>query len=187
MMLKKGLALLAAMAVVGSAHAQFTWVNGFVVTNENDTLRGQVQVNTPAVSAGKMVFKSETVDKIIHKPFQIQSWGSEDGTVYDSKEYKMGTKGVGVFMRRHTPPGVEVHLYEYWNGAGDNGFAQLFMEKQLELTEVQLGKFKKQMPEYFSDNETIVQGINEGKYKKSFDGVLQLINEYNAARSKRWD
>lgn len=181
--------LVALATTAVSATAQLSWVNGFVVTNEGDTLQGQVQVNTPAVTSAKMVFKSETVDKIVHKPFQIKAWGSDDGTVYESKAYQLGKDKYGVFMRRHTAVGGEVQCYEYWNtdGNGTTGFSQLFMEKQQEMTEVYMGKFKKQMSEYFADNEAIVAEINEGKYKKTLDGLIELIEAYNASKNKRWD
>ena len=80
-----------------------------------------------------------------------------------------------------------VQCYEYWNTDGMNGFSQLYLEKSGELTEVRMGKFKKQMSEYFSESEDIVTKINEGAYKKNLDGLLEIIMDYNDYKESEWD
>lgn len=185
--MKKLWIALIGMGLATAASAQLSWENGYVVMNEGDTLRGKIQVNTAAVNAGKVIFKSETVDKIVHKPFQIKGWGMDGGANYESKAYIVGREKLGVFMRRYTQPGQEVQCYEYWNGEGTTGFSMIFLEKQQEMVEVQFGKFKKQLSEYFADNESIVTGLNENKYKKTFDGLLQIIEEYNQSLQSRWN
>jgi len=68
-----------------------------------------------------------------------------------------------------------------------NGFSQLYLEKSGELTEVRMGKFKKQMSEYFAESEEIVQKINDGAYKKNLDGLLEIIMDYNDFKESEWD
>lgn len=166
--------------------AQLSWADGYVVTNEGDTVRGKIQINTPAVNSGKVVFKSDNIDKIVHKPFQIKGWGMGEAH-YESKGYQVGREKIGVFMRRYTKLGVEVKCYEFWNGEGQNGYSMVFLERQQEMTEVQFGKFKKQLSAYFSDSDAVKSGLESGLYKKNFEGLLQLLEVYNQEKEANWD
>lgn len=182
--------LLVLFASVATLQAQDKGISGFIITTEGAKKYGKLQLGTPAVNSLKIQFKNEEGVKKTYRPFDIAAWGSEeDGSMYVSKAYSPGNSGnaYGVFMRQMTNGKGFVQCYEYWNTDGMNGFSQLYLEKSGELTEVRMGKFKKQMSEYFAESEEIVQKINDGAYKKNLDGLLEIIMDYNDFKESEWD
>jgi len=165
-------------------------VSGFIITTEGAKVFGKLQLGTPAANSLKITFINDEGVKKTYRPFDIAAWGSEeDGTMYVSKAYSPGNNdnAYGVFMSQLTDGKGFVQLYEYWNTDGQHGFTQLYLEKEGELTEVRMGKFKKQMSEYFGESQNIVDKINEGEYKKNRDGIIEIIFDFNAYKESEWD
>ena len=93
-------------------------------------------------------------------------------------------KGFTVFMRRLCDGQGKVKLYEYWNTDGEHAFSQTFIERDGKMTEVQYGRFRKFMSEFFKDYDELKKKIDNKEYKKK--DILDIIAEYNAWREYQW-
>jgi len=135
------------------SYAQMNFVNGYIISNKNDTIRGKIKYATSAQRSSKVVFiKNGDEEKLTYKPFQIKGYYM-DGSIYDSKIYDIDlalSYGYGAFMERQNE-GI-VKLYYYWNTDKERGFTQTFIENDGDyLLEVDFVGFKRQMTRYFED------------------------------------
>ncbi|BDS15018.1 hypothetical protein [Aureispira anguillae] len=162
-------------------HAQ----NSDYVIDINDRkIYGTVILNTPAINSSQISFKDQSGVVKKYRPDEIKSW-SRGNLIYETKFYALGKrKGFSVFMLRLTPERGKCHLYEYYNTSGDMGYTQTFLEKDKKMTEVDYGRFRKQMAEYFKDNKELSEAISKKKYKKR--DLLTIIELYNEWREYLW-
>ncbi|MCP4443084.1 MAG: hypothetical protein GY810_29610 [Aureispira sp.] len=158
---------------------------GYIITNALDTVVGVIKQNTPAQQSVKLIFTdSETNEKHIYRPFEVKSWHiPNENIIYESKAHKIGRKNFGVFMRRLNEDG-QIGCYEYWNTDGQNGFTQIFLERDGKMTEVNYGKFKKHMAEYFGDHEELKTRIENKEFKKK--DLIQIVAIYNKWMEYKW-
>lgn len=159
---------------------------GYIVTNALDTVPGQIKLNTPAQQSVKLIFTaSETKERRVYRPFEVKSWHVPDQNLsYESKAYKMGRKSFGVFMKLLNDDDGQISCYEYWNTDGQNGFTQIFLEREGEMTEVNYGKFKKQLADYFGDHEELKARIENKEFKKK--DLIEIVEIYNKWMEYKW-
>ena len=172
--------------IVSAAHAQLNYVDGYVITNRNDTLFGKVKYSTPALRSSKVIFmENNAKEKTRYKPFQIKGYYVEK-TSYDSKIYDIDPAlpfGYGVFMERRNEGVLKV--YYYWNTDKERGFTQTFLENDGDyLMEVDFIGFKKQMTRYFEDYPKLQSKIKRGTYKKR--DLDKMVAEYNEWKRGDW-
>jgi hypothetical protein len=164
--------------------------NDFIINVSGDTIYGKITGNlTPAITSVQITFiDNKTQTKKVYKAHQIKSWHPAGADFYfESKEYRppglpKGDPGYGVYMKRLTPYNGTVKMYEYYNTDQLNGYTQVFLEKRGKMTEVQFGKFRKQMAEYFKDYIDLSEKIKAKKYKKK--DLKKIIDEYNLWKNK---
>jgi hypothetical protein len=125
------------------------------------------------------------------EPFMVHSWyASELEYPYESKVMKLSSEeayGYSVFMQRILDG--EVQLLEFWNGFGERGFIQTFLQRKSEkntLFEVAYLKMNRQMVDYFDDFPQLVAKIERMAFKKNFKGLVQMVNEYNIWKKQGW-
>ncbi len=167
-------------------YGQFNFLDGYIISNQNDTIRGKIKYTTPALRSSKVIFvKNGDEERLTYKPFQIKGYYVEN-TVYDSKIYDVDlalSYGYGVFMERRNN-GI-VKLYYYWNTDKERGFTQTFIENDGDyLLEVDFVGFKRQMTRYFEDFPKLQSKIKQGTYKKK--DLEQIVAEYNEWKESEW-
>lgn len=121
-------------------------------------------------------------------PFQIHAWYVQrlDQTFVSKliKDNPKASEGKGVFMERVSSDKGPVRCYFFWNTEGTRGYTQVFLEKNTALTEVQYGRFKKHMMEYFQDFSQLSDKIQRGAFRKK--DLPQIVAEYNQWQEIRW-
>lgn len=156
----------------------------YVIDINDRKIYGTVILSTPAINSSQISFKDQSGAIKKYRPDEIKEWSSGD-LVYQTKFYAINErKGFSVFMLRLTPAKGRCHLYEYYNTTGDVGYTQTFLEKDRTLTEVDYGRFKKQLAVYFEDYKDLAEDITNKKYKKK--DLLTIIEVYNEWREFLW-
>lgn len=158
--------------------------NDYVIDINDRKLYGKVILSTPSINSSRISFKNQAGEVKQYRPDEIKEWSTGDLT-YQTKFYAINDrKGYSVFMLRLTPSKGKCHLYEHYNTTGDVGYTQTFLEKDRALTELDMGRFRKQLTEYFEDNEELSKDIANKKYKKK--DILTIIEVYNEWREFLW-
>jgi CHAT domain-containing protein len=155
----------------------FTQGSDYVITEEDTTLYGKIEIQSLSINNSKITFEDEQGAKTFYTPSQVLEW-SKDGLVYKTKRYPLKRKKVVLtFMHLISETELGVSVYEYSNQFNPQGTTDLFLERAGELTKVRLGRFRKQMTEYFKDSPEVTQLINDKEVKKR--DLLTLVAEYN--------
>jgi hypothetical protein len=156
----------------------------YVIDINDRKIYGKVVLSTPSINSSQIGFKDQSGVLKKYRPDEIKEWSSGD-LVYQTKFYAINDrKGYSVFMLRLTPPKGRCHLYEHYNTTGDVGYTQTFLEKDRVLTELDPGRFRKQLAVYFEDNKELAEDITNKKYKKK--DILTIIEVYNEWREFLW-
>jgi hypothetical protein len=174
--------LLAFLLVLAGFRAEAQMVDGYVVTNTRDTLRGKLNPGTPAQRTVRIAFKADGADEAIRfEPFQIVGFAFDGtGEFYESKYFRLDPlddDAYAVFMRRDNEGPVRV--YQFWNVFVDRGYFQTFLQRgDQNIKEVDYTRFRQQMAEFFDDNAELSARIKAGEFKKK--DLVKLVLEYNA-------
>lgn len=162
----------------------FAQNSDYVIDINDRKIYGKIILTTPAINSSQISFKDQSGNVRKYRTDEIKSWTRGDLT-YETKFYAISKrKGFSVFMLRLTPEKGKCHLYEYYNTSGDMGYTQTFLEKDKTLTEVDYGRFRKQMTDYFKDHKELAKDIADKKYKKK--DLLRIIEVYNEWREYLW-
>ena len=184
--MKRLLLLLLMVGSFGMADAQLNFVDGYIITNENDTLYGKIKSTTPAQRSSNITFMEDGErERLKYKPFQIKGYYIEN-QAYESKIYDIDPAlpyGYAVFMERINQGAVKV--YYYWNTDKERGFTQTFLENDGDyLVEVNPLQFKRQMVQYFEEYPRLQNKIKTGEYKKK--QLMEIVDEYNEWKEESW-
>ncbi len=157
----------------------------YIIDINDRKIFGNIKLNTPAINSVQIKFKDNKGGGFQqYRTNQIKTW-CVGNQVYETKAYKVNElKSYSVFMLRMTPEKGKVHLYEYYNTSGEMGYTQTFLEKDNKLTELQYGRFRKQLTLYFEDYKELSKKIADKKFKKK--EILNIIEEYNQWREYLW-
>ena len=156
----------------------------YVIDINDQKIYGKVILSTPAMNSSQIGFKNQSGLTKKYRPDEIKEWSS-GSLIYQTKVYAVSAhKGFSVFMLRLSPPKGKCNLYEYYNTNGDAGYTQTFLDKDGVLTEIDFGRFRKQMAIYFKDNKDLAADIANKKYKKK--EILTIIEIYNDWREFLW-
>ena len=156
--------------------------NGYVVTNDNDTVYGVVEVGNTALQAVRVTFIDYEVHEPVQlEPFQIKRYYANNQT-FQSKIYDVDEGldyGYAVFME--VVEDGAVTFYKYWNN-DKRRFEKLLEDSNKSMVLVTKSKFSNKMSEYFQDCEILKAKILRGVYKaKDLD---KIVAEYNAWKSE---
>ena len=152
---------------------------GFIITNQNDTIYGTIIYGDAAQQNVEVTFVDPATQKSkVFKPYQLKAYFA-NSEFHESKIYDE-SQGLGyghsVFMKRLNDGQVKV--YEYWNNTTARPFTQLFITNGKDrMVFVSQLKFKKQMATFFKDSAFIQKKILDGDYNRK--DVLQLAVDYN--------
>ncbi len=157
--------------------------NGFVVTNENDTLYGVIEVGNAALQTVRVTFTDyEVHEEVVLEPFQIKSYYA-NSQVFQSKIYDVDESmdyGYAVFMEELSSGSF--NLYKYWNNQRKR-FELLLENSSKEMVLITKAKFSQQMVEYFGDNDLLKAKILRGVYK--YKNASKAVNEYNTWKEEQ--
>ena len=107
------ISILSFIAIQSTAQGRY---NGYVITNENDTVYGVVEFGNPALQAVRVTFTDYEVHEPVQlEPFQIKRYYANNQT-FQSKIYDLDEGldyGYAVFMEVIEDGAVT--FYKYWN------------------------------------------------------------------------
>lgn len=160
------------------AFAQSTFVDGYIITLNGDTLKGQIKYNPKNDLAlfGAVFFQTKPSDKKSYRPNKIKEFAFDDvvfvSRMVDDKQ---------VFVKRLSYGAVNLYLYKVEQYLMNNmhTYIDYYMEKNgsTELTHVKENKFKKQLSEVMSDNQDIIKDIQDKKYQ--YENIVDVFQLYN--------
>lgn len=168
------ISILSFIAIQSTAQGRY---NGYVITNENDTVYGVVEFGNPALQAVRVTFTDYEVHEPVQlEPFQIKRYYANNQT-FQSKIYDLDEGldyGYAVFMEVIEDGAVT--FYKYWNN-DKRRFEKLLEDANKSMILVSRSKFSDKMGEYFQDCEVLKAKILRGVYKpKDLD---KIVAEYN--------
>ncbi len=171
--------------------AQPGWMDGYIVTNQRDTIYGKIYYAPPAHRSAKIAFKAEgEKEKVKYRPFTIRGYFVND-QYFVSRIYDIDaslTYGLGVFMRwvNYDKKG-HVRIYEYWNTDGDAGYNEtLLVRSQGNSYSINPLKFKRDASYFFRDYKELRSDILKGVYKRR--DLQKIVERYNAwRRFDKWN
>lgn len=174
---------------ISTLFAQLSQEKGYIINLARDTVWGKIKYGTPAMRSVRVTFiHGETGETRKYFPFQIHAWHVQRfNQTFVSKVIKDKPKdveGKGVFMERISSDKGPVRCYFFWNTEGARGYTQTYLEKNSALTEVQYGRFKKQMMLYFEDFPQLSDKIQRGAFRKK--DLAKMVAEYNHWQEIRW-
>ncbi|MBL4648575.1 MAG: CHAT domain-containing protein [Aureispira sp.] len=153
-----------------------TQSSDYVITKE-DTLYGKIDFPNLSINSSRITFHDKQGNTTTYTPSEVLEW-SKGSLVYKTKSYPFKRKkDVLTFMQVVSETLSGVNIYEYSSRFNSKGTTDLFLERANKLTKVRLGRFKKQMTEYFKDRPEVTQLIKDKEVKKS--DLLALVEEYN--------
>jgi hypothetical protein len=156
--------------------------NGYVITNENDTVYGIIEVGNPALQAVRVIFTDYEVHEPEElEPFQIKRYYANH-QIFQSKIYDIDEGmdyGYAVFME--VIEDGYVTCYKYWNNQKKR-FEYLLEDTNKSMVLVNKTKFSAQISEYFKEDEILKAKILRGVYDaKDLD---KIVSEYNAWKNQ---
>ncbi|MGE0566302.1 MAG: hypothetical protein AB7O73_00010 [Bacteroidia bacterium] len=163
--------------------SQINYVNGYVVTLEGDTLKGEIKVN-PKKDYDKFKragFKSKDGAQKNYKPNKIKAYGVE-GRNFIS--WKLDDEDV--FLERLTDGHITLlkaafeaivmnetnHVYEYY----------LLIEGEKKLQDINVKKFSKQLTKIMEGSESIAEKYEDGK-ELNESSAIEVINQFNRTKN----
>lgn len=167
------------VAAFHASHAQYGYIKGYVVTNTNDTLYGEVKDRTamPNILFERIKFKPDNGGKkTSFGASQIKAYKKGDD-FFESISCFLDT---AVFVKVVNDGFLTLYKYEYGTFENTSGFGCTFLLKKqdspcvLELTQ---GEFKNQLLDYFSDCSAVRDEIKEKGVNT--DQLADIVTTYN--------
>lgn len=149
----------------------------YVVTNNNQKLRGTIYEVDFSINKGKLTFKGSGERLQTYYAKDLQEWG-KDGKVYIST-MRPGPNKKHIFLERLNNAGATVVVYEHSNPSNPLHRPEFYLSRHGTLTKVRFLNFRKQMRSFFADHPEIVDLIDNREVKKR--DLLALVDEYNDA------
>jgi hypothetical protein len=159
--------------------------NGYIVTNENDTIRGLVKNKNlvPYRVLTEIKFKKNNESKVeVFSPAQLKGF-----QVGSAKYLSIGINTDGLKEKLFLEVIVEgfLNYYELESSAFGAGRSAnyVILQRKGEKEQVFFSKkdilfnFKKTLTEYLKDMPNLCEKINNGTYKKK--DIEKIVNEYN--------
>ena len=164
------------------AVAQAKYYQGYVIMLTGDTLKGEIKKNPKKEydNFAKAAYRKKEGSEIkTFAPNKIKEY-TVDGTTFVSRNID----GEQVFVKRLSKGAVNLYKaqLEVYQMNDIKVKSDYFMEKKSgEFVKIKSGKFKKQVEEVMSDNETIVKALEDKKYE--YENIVELFNAYNNTAS----
>jgi len=159
--------------------AQYGYMKGYVITNSNDTLFGQVKDRNalPNILFDKIKFKPDNGGKkISFSASQIKGYKKGDDC-FESLTCYLDT---AVFVKVVRDGFLTLYKYEYGTFENTSGFGSTFLFKKQDnpcVMELSSTDFKNQLLEYFDDANLVRDRIKEKEV--STDQLADIVSIYN--------
>lgn len=183
--MKKTALILTLTVFTFSAFSQVTFVKGYLIDTDGDTLKGEIKMNPKKDFDlfNKVFFKDESGVQKNYKPDKVKGYGFDNknfiSSTYENEPmfYKVLCKG---------PVMLYEMMYEtqIMNEISYKSEYFVARKEDKEYTRLKPVKYKKQLSEFMKDNTDIAQNAEEEK-KFEIEKVMELVNQYNDwAKSK---
>ncbi len=174
--MKKTLLILASALLMMDASAQSIpkgFVEGFLVTNANDTIHGYLKYRNKEEILDKVTVMLDAESKKTYKAADIKSFDADEDFVTQK------VSGEHVFMKVLAIGYYS--LYEYQLPAEQGGKYQLYYQKEGgKLQMISISGWKKQVESLVSDSPDLVEGIKKKTY--TLETLGALFEAYNAEK-----
>lgn len=163
---------------------------GLVITNENDTLIGQIRERTELKTYKGVIFISEEGERKFYYPNELKAY-YVDGTYFESHPLNNLLKS-NAFFKLQVIGKILVFSHKYWqdNGQVPNPNGQMIpsggtivtryyikREGESELTKLKPIDFRKKLSKYISDNKMLSKVVKKANFK--YDDIPSTIEYYN--------
>lgn len=160
------------------AFSQITFVKGYIVTLNGDTLKGEIKMNPKKEidKFTKVFFKDESGVQKNYKPDKLKAYGFE-GNHFIASKYE------GEMMFYKILANGKIMLYEMMyemqqmNDIVFKSEYYLATKGATEFEKLKQNKYKKQLSELMKDNAEIISGDEEKKFE--IEKVTEIVNQYN--------
>ena len=175
----------ALLFLISTTYSQVTFVKGYLITLNGDTLKGEIKINPKKEfdTYNKAFFKDASGVQKNYKADKVKGYGFENKN-FLAADYE----GEPMFYKVHSSGTINLleMMYETMQMNEIAYKSDYFLAKKGEnvLTKVKPGKFKKQLTELMKDNTEVLQNIDDDK-KFEIEKVTEVVNQYNDwAKSK---
>ena len=157
----------------------------YIITNEGDTLRGQIDLRTNERNQKQCVFRvDETQNPTVYKPFDIQSFFfTTEGKYYVSKEIELNGEKIRTFIEFLVKGIMNLYYYEYddpgkynspeyYNPVSNNIICYFFENERGEMVQIEKKPDKLVNGKLFPD----LSYVGKTKY---------LLQDYNFLAEKK--
>lgn len=160
-------------------YSQITFVKGYLVTLNNDTLRGEVKINPKKQfdTYNKVFFKDEAGLQKNYKPDKVKGYG------FEGKHYVTSKYGDEILFYKVLSEGTimlyEI-MYEEMNMGNISYKSEYFIavKSEKDFKRIKQNKFKKQLLDLMKDNPDIIQNAEDDKHFE-IEKITELVNQYN--------
>ncbi|NDV68438.1 outer membrane beta-barrel protein [Dysgonomonas sp. 25] len=185
--MKKTFLILFATFVATCLCAQ-NYQKGYIVTNENETIRGYIDFRTDEVNCKQCTFKKElNAQPEIYYPEDIQTYRFDDGKYYVSRNVKIGDTESTVFLEFLVEGIMNLYYYtnnnqKYYFFEDEKGEMTLYTQRPDRINDenqvVTDYKYRNLIQYYFRDNKTIMKkAVNMKFNQKSFIDVAKQYHQ----------
>lgn len=151
--------------------------NGYVITNEADTVFGVIEVGIPGLQAVRLSFTDYEVHEAVElEPFQVKSYYANN-QIFISKIYDIDESldyGIAVFMEELQSGFVQ--LYKYWNNK-KRRYEWLLEDKNKKMLQITKLNFDTEMMANFGDCNILKTQLTNGDY--TFKDLETVVSTYN--------
>jgi len=164
------------------------FLNGYIITNSNDTIVGLVKyVNqVPYRVLVDIKFKETEKSKTkVYPPETILGYKAESKIFHSLKDPDYSGKQfmeliIDGYVRLYTSTVTSFGASQYGSANSSSNYLLKTGDKVLFSVDK---KFKERVSEYLSDNEVVSGKIRNGVYKKS--DIEEIIKEYNGSKQTK--
>lgn len=153
--------------------SQNDFVSGYIITNENDTIQGELSNQSNIQNSRVCRFREEGNDVVEYHPFDIVGFRFADGQFYISKE--VDQKGVKqkVFLEYLVDGTVDLYYLKK-----EYGKQSYFIEKEGELVELtnEIKEFKDEYGQRYRRNSGLYKGALNYAFSDSPSNIKRKIN-----------
>lgn len=112
--MKKIILLLTLLICITDLFTQINFSNGYIITNSNDTIYGQIDLRTTTLNQEKCTFKSSTAEEHVYKPQDIKGYRfTNAGKFYISKTITVEDYQKLIFVEYLVQGGLDLFFFEY--------------------------------------------------------------------------
>jgi hypothetical protein len=190
--MKGAFLLLIAFALMNNVSAQSKFENGYLITNEGDSINGLILHRNDISLSEKCVFKKDiNVEEYIYSPFDINSFRFLNGKYFISKKITRDDTEQNYFLEFLVQG--EINLYTLKDHLGISYFFEKPGEKLIEVRQEIITKYIGQnkitevskeyintLHYYFSDVPIIHNSVSNVKLNRK--SLIELSKEYHNAK-----